>query len=81
MLVVLTTSSSLMTGVRGPSSSSLAAGDSGHAIVVAGGCKWWTRPGVVLVAIVDVGDGLGVVVRRAMLPLTMLGVGWGSSRH
>lgn len=79
--MVLTTSSSLMAGVRGPSSSSLAAGDGGHAIIVAGGCKWWTRPGVVLVAIVDVGDGLRVVVRRAMLPSTMLGVGWGSSWH
>lgn len=51
-----------MARVRGPSSSPLAAGDGVHVVIVAGSCGWWTRPGVVLVAIVhDARGGMRII--------------------
>jgi len=61
--------------VLGTASSSLTAGCGGLVVVVAGGCGWWARRRhrwVVLVDVVDV--EVGVVVRRASLPSTTLGV-------
>jgi len=63
------------TGVLGTSSLSLTAGCGGLVVVVTGGCGWWVHRHhhwVVLVDVVNI--EVGVVVRRASLPSTTLGV-------